>query len=1612
LDGATVCIEECKVYTTAERCLNHTNSDCNWDNSRSYKCQRCSEIDSNDCENHDGCISMWGYDDDHNWRNLCLQLTHDVCIATSSSHTCTEKCGYQWYYNGIEYICRVPPTHNCDSLPTIECTAQNDPDHCGLEGSTCKVCDELDSYWCEQGQNECKLVDSVCQNIDCTCDGDVSTWTSNARYTCAKEGNDCNICFADDCFRLPNGDACRISVTMGESLDSFQCIGGTRTDCNTEQWACVCDPGYSAHYASPGHQCIADSCVKSSDPTKDGSDGLLYCTQGDIGGTTGSCTCSCYSTWMGDGCNVEMKSGCMDADACNYDPAATTQEGGATCYNPNDIPCGKCDGTTARTFDRDSDGVCDDDEVEACLNSQACNYDATFGRNTNGICNFKQDPCDTCSGETDGTGVVVTNDADGDGVCDANEQEGCVDSAACNYNSQHGLDSKPSMCIYPTGCETCATVRGCYRYRPYYSGCLEYRDFAITDGTGYIVDNDQDDDGICDDDEILGCLNTTNCNYQPNATDHLESKCISPTNNCDKCTGCMDPTACNYNPNAIVELTLTLTLTITACIYPPDPYCNLNYAVLNAGHLPTLYDASYIEYDRDDDDVCDNDEVTGCDRAEYEYSTYSTRSFQYTSVFGEDIFTYTYTTKKRPYCNYNSEATDLSDYTIIYTDAYNYSTHTEESRTRYLYLYRNELLPNPGVGLCTSPTADGRAWDGNTRIFIDSCQNCSGETDGTGVVLTYDADGDEVCDYDEIPGCQNARGCNYNPHATDPQPCVVPTQNCERCNSSLFTEYIDGHHKPIIWRNNYGGDRWFVSTPDGSIQVPIPDGVDYNEFHVVLDDKDGDGVCDYDEIPGCQNYTEQTCNYDPLATDPLPCIISTGCDRCFFPNGRDSVGSIADGDSDNDGICAVNEIFGCQNTSACNYKDTATNDCEYWYSFYQGFFIPQYNAQLINGQWQTEPKCAICTFKDDICETCSGEQDGTGVIVDNDLDDDGVCNADEIVGCQNATGCNYNPNATDPGLCIFATDVYCGVCEEQIAVTKDIDGDYVCDGDEVVGCQDVQGCNYNIHATDPDTCLYKDGICDTCSGAQNGTGTIVDNDKDDDTVCDADEIVGCQDDSACNYMATATDPDECAYKRQTALSDCDECTGQTDGTGTVIDNDADDDDICDADEIVGCQNVTACNYKVTATDPDTCAFPSACDSCSGATDGTGYIIDNDEDNDGVCDEDEVEGCQDDLACNYMEAATDDPIYPIVCLYKIHTCDSCSGEIDGTGTVVDNDQDNDNHCDQNEIVGCQDVEGCNYNIHATDPTPAQDANLCLYKDGICDTCSGAQNGTGYIVDNDQDDDTVCDADEIVGCQSVTACNYMEAATDRGNCVEPKGCQTCSGEQDGTGTPVDNDQDNDDICDADEQCTLGVCKNGATCEDLFETFACACTDGWQGNTCEDKTPCEVNAEGNACVNGIATGFQINENCECACDPPYGGATCEVDRTGFQKHISFNTGLGNQYFLYVQGVLKQPPYVVCQGHYGISRNNAGYDLNFGGTIVTHIHEYFVELQPGETIQYFSTEDTTMIGEIQVQQCDSATETVSLVPAYAGIGGAVAFIGLLAVVLACASAKPTTGF
>ena len=723
---------------------------------------------------------------------------------------------------------------------------------------------------------------------------------------------------------------------------------------------------------------------------------------------------------------------------------------------------------------------------------------------------------------------------------------------------------------------------------------------------------------------------------------------------------------------------------------------------------------------------------------------------------------------------------------------------------------------------CTNSSACNYKSNANTNnnscVFASGCNYCAGNsTNGTGYVQDGDSDNDGVCNWNEISGCQNSSACNYNVNATDASNCLFAT-GCDYCagnsfNGSGYVQDNDQDNDGVCNELEIVGcqdptacNYMSIATDPGSCIYSTDldacatcSGEQDGSGVIVDNDQDNDGVCDADEIEGCTDT--QACNYDSTPTTDTNnglCIYSTDLDACATCSGeQDGSGVIVDNDQDNDGVCDADEIEGCTDTQACNYDSTPTTDTN-------------------NG---------LCIYSTDLdaCATCSGEQDGSGLIVDNDQDNDGVCDADEIIGCQDEVACNYMSIATDPGSCIYSTDLdACATCSGEqdgsgVIVDNDQDNDGVCDADEIEGCTDTQACNYDSTPT-TDTnnglCIYSTDLdaCATCSGEQDGSGVIVDNDQDNDGVCDADEIEGCTDTQACNYDSTPTTDTNnglCVYS--TDLDACATCSGEQDGSGLIVDNDQDNDGVCDADEIIGCQDEVACNYMSIATDPGSCIYSTdldACATCSGEQDGSGVIVDNDQDNDGVCDADEIEGCTDTQACNYDSTPTTDTNNGL-CIYStdLDACATCSGEQDGSGVIVDNDQDNDGVCDADEIEGCTDTQACNY-----DSTPTTDTNngLCVYSTDLdaCATCSGEQDGSGLIVDNDQDNDGVCDADEIEGCTDTQACNYDSTPTtdtNNGLCVystDLDACATCSGEQDGSGVIVDNDQDNDGVCDADE------------------------------------------------------------------------------------------------------------------------------------------------------------------------------------------------------------------
>lgn len=88
----------------------------------------------------------------------------------------------------------------------------------------------------------------------------------------------------------------------------------------------------------------------------------------------------------------------------------------------------------------------------------------------------------------------------------------------------------------------------------------------------------------------------------------------------------------------------------------------------------------------------------------------------------------------------------------------------------------------------------------------------------------------------------------------------------------------------------------------------------------------------------------------------------------------------------------------------------------------------------------------------------------------------------EVRGCTDREACNFNRKATtDSGDCKYADAKKCEVCDKGRVKLSDKDGDGICDADERIGCTDPSACNYDSRATDDGNCEFAQAGFD-CSG--------------------------------------------------------------------------------------------------------------------------------------------------------------------------------------------------------------------------------------------------------------------------------------------------------------------------------------------------------------------------------------------------------------------------------------------------------------------------------------------------------------------------------------------------
>ena len=1021
-----------------------------------YECG-CSDIPEGDCDCDGNQLDVVG---DCGGTCTADEDNDGVCDDVDDCIGIVDFCGV---CNGpgatLECGCFDIPEGDCDCLGSQE-------DAIGVCGGNCEadedgdgICDDVDD--CVGQVDACGICNGPgdiyecgCEDIpegDCDCNGNQLDAVGVCGGTCLEDADADGICDdVDDCIGVL--DACGICNGPGEI---YECgcadIPEGDCDCNGNQLDAigVCGGDCPADLNNNGICDTEEECAGFEDECNVcfGPGAIYECGCFDI--PEGDCDCDgnqldalgvcggpCEADVDGDGvCDVDEIFGCTDEAACNYDPAATEENG--SCAEVDE--CGVCGGIGIAPGECDCDGNVLD-ECGVCggegIAPGTCDCDGNVFDQC-GICGGDGSDCAGCMEE--GACNYDPEALFSDGSCEYLTCAGCTDPEACNYDDTATIED--GSCLALDECGVCGGEGAVYE-----CGCADIPEgdcdcdgnvldeCDICGGTGIPDDEcdcdgnvldalgecggtceaDNNGNGVCDDIEVPGCLDINNPLYNPNANVDdgscliggctFEQACnfnpdaeFQELGSCEfeSCAGCSDATACNFDADAQIA-------DDTLCIYPEEAFVDCDGACLN---------------DTDEDGVCDELEVGGCtDPTNPGYNANATDD-DGSCFVGGCLLVFA--------CNYSPDA----DFVDLSTCDFNSCVGcTDATACNY---DPDATLSSPGS--CAYP--------------LNQFYDCNGDCNN-------DADGDGICDEFEIPGCMDDAAINYNPYATeDDGTCMVLTGGCVipfACNYDPNADFYDGscdfdclygtaemgcNHEMAC---NYGASDEPCLFFNAEGQTCIPGGClmesacNYDSNAVY-----SDGSCDFDSCITFGCTFEQACNFNPLA--------NTNDGSCDF------------------GSCQV-VVSGCTNPLACNFQDVANDDdgsCDFVSCLTSGCTLPNAcnydaNAAIHDGS---------CAFPAEGMD-CNGE-------CVQDTDADGVCDVFELLGCTDEGAVNFDADATDnDGSCAYAnggcTDAF--ACNfDHLATANDNSCEYGC-----LGCMSIHACNFNPESTlhDPEACEF------------------------------------------------------------------------------------------------------------------------------------------------------------------------------------------------------------------------------------------------------------------------------------------------------------------------------------------------------------------------------------------------------------------------------------------------------------------------------------------------------------------------------------------------------------
>ena len=843
-----------------------------------------------------------------------------------------------------------------------------------------------------------------------------------------------------------------------------------------------------------------------------------------------------------DGSCIATVLGCTDSLACNYAPFANT-DGGSCTYPAQYYDCiSNC------LNDIDGDGVCDEFEILGCTDQGSCNFDIQATED-DGSCAMN-DECGVCGGngiadgECDCAGNVLDEcgvcggDGIAEGECDCAGNvldecgvcggDGIADDAcdcAGNVLDECGICGGNGIAEGECDCEgnvldECGVCGGdgiangnCDCAGNVLDECGTCGGEGIPDGDcdcdGATLDEigvcdgtctaDVNNNGICDTDDVYGCLLPDACNYVVDVSFFVPCLYTDECGVCggddSSCTGCTDSTACNYDNSAIID----------------DDSCTF----------------------LDECGVCDDQETTiGCTdltACNYDFTANcDDGSCDYCSCDLVDSDSY-------------SLSVESSAAVVAGGTTYRFYVNMTDPLDRMSAVYGDDdsnLMINTPAGAFNSAFNSSWSASGINPAFLPMYPEMADDS-----YATIGLDGPAASS-----GISNAADPSI---VEDPIQPVTPFFTVDGATSLAVTThigaswYILNTHEnglpdtdlrvlvlQVTTTGSINGTLNYQIFPLGNGSTPMQISTDFN------------GVGEYGSSQneyGCGCTDETACNYDNQAIydDGLCSYLSEGecdCDGTVL-DALGECGGFCTADDDNDGIC--DDIDDCLGN---NYDECGVCDGD-------------------------NESCAGCTIN----YACN--YDPTAIVNDNSL-----CDFTSCAGCTDETACNFDPTATyDDGLyCLFIAVGECD-CEGTL-----IDGCGVCGGSGIQeGACDCEGNQ-----------LDAIGVCGgDCGNDFNSNG-----------ICDLDEIFGCTYSTASNYSAEATiDDGSCVGAFNSCPSDLsgNGNVGSEDLLLFLADFDLSCDEISGID-VIGCTDDTACNYDSTATvDNGSCLQLDECGVCGG-----------------------------------------------------------------------------------------------------------------------------------------------------------------------------------------------------------------------------------------------------------------------------------------------------------------------------------------------------------------------------------------------------------------------------